>query len=227
MSNTVSILNGLELLYPDNPVISQLKRTLHSYPESEIGLADAYSIGQIKSKMWLIEHLPDNLGLVFICAGWYGTLASFMFDKVRHKFDKIRSFDIDPACYKVADTINKPWVIDGWQFKASTLDIQTMQYPTEHTAYRTNGTMQTLIEDPNTIINTSCEHIDNFDAWYSNIPKGKIVVLQTNNFFEVNEHINCSESLEEFNKQTPMHTVFYSGELTLEKYTRYMRIGIK
>ena len=97
MSNTVNILNGLELLYPDNPVISQLKRTLHSYPESEIGLADAYSIGQIKSKMWLIEHLPDNLGLVFICAGWYGTLASFMFDKVRHKFDKIRSFDIDTS----------------------------------------------------------------------------------------------------------------------------------
>lgn len=227
MSNTVNILNGLELLYPDNPVISQLKRTLHSYPESEIGLADAYSMGQIKSKMWLIEHLPDNLGLVFICAGWYGTLASFMFDKVRHKFDKIRSFDIDPSCYKVADTINKPWVIDGWQFKASTLDIQIMQYPTEHTTYRSNGTSQTLIEDPNTIINTSCEHIDNFDAWYSNIPEGKIVVLQTNNFFEVNEHINCSESLEEFNKQTPMHTVFYSGELTLEKYTRYMRIGIK
>jgi hypothetical protein len=227
MSNTVNILNGLELLYPDNPVISQLKRTLHSYPESEIGLADAYSIGQIKSKMWLIEHLPDNLGLVFICAGWYGTLASFMFDKVRHKFDKIRSFDIDPSCYKVADTINKPWVIDGWQFKASTLDIKIMQYPTEHTAYRSNGTSQTLIEDPNTIINTSCEHIDNFDAWYSNIPEGKIVVLQTNNFFEVNEHINCSESLEEFSNQTPMHTVFYSGELTLEKYTRYMRIGIK
>jgi len=227
MSNTVNILNGLELLYPDNPVVSQLKRTLHSYPESEIGLADAYSIGQIKSKMWLIENLPDNLGLVFICAGWYGTLASFMFDKVRHKFDKIRSFDIDPSCYKVADTINKPWVIDGWQFKASTLDIQTMKYPTEHTTYRTNGTMQTLIEDPNTIINTSCEHIDNFDVWYSNIPKGKIIVLQTNNFFEVTEHINCSNSLEEFTKQTPMHTIFYSGELTLEKYTRYMRIGIK
>jgi hypothetical protein len=102
-----------------------------------------------------------------------------------------------------------------------------MQYPTEHTTYRSNGTSQTLIEDPNTIINTSCEHIDNFDAWYSNIPEGKIVVLQTNNFFEVNEHINCSESLEEFSNQTPMHTVFYSGELTLEKYTRYMRIGIK
>lgn len=227
MSNTVNILNGLELLYPDNPVISQLKRTLHSYPEAEYGLVDAYSIGQIKSKLWLIENLPDNLGMVFICAGWYGTLASFMFDKVRHKFDKIRSFDIDPICYRVADTMNKPWVIDGWQFKASTLNISDMKYPTEYTTYRHNGTSQVLVESPDTIINTSCEHIQNFDVWYSNIPDGKILILQTNNFFEVEEHINCSTSLEKFAVQTPMTNVLYEGELVLDKYTRYMRIGIK
>lgn len=226
MSNTVNILNGLELLYPDNSVVSQLKRTLHSYPESEHGLVDAYSIGQIKSKLWLIEHLPDKLGMVFICAGWYGTLASFMFEKARHKFDKIRSFDIDPSCYKIADTINKPWVIDGWQFKASTLDILTMTYPTEHTTYRSNGSSLTLSESPDTIINTSCEHIENFNEWYSKIPKGKIVVLQSNNF-EIEEHINCSSSLEEFANQTPMSHVYYDGELFLDKYTRYMRIGIK
>ena len=226
MSNTVNILNGLELLYPDNPVISQLKRTLHSYPEAESGLVDAYSIGQIKSKLWLIEHLPDKLGMVFICAGWYGTLASFMFDKARHKFDKIRSFDIDPSCYSVADTMNKPWVIDGWQFKASTLDIHSMKYPTEHTTYRSNGTSLSLSESPDTIINTSCEHIENFSEWYSKIPKGKIVVLQSNNF-EIEEHINCSNSLEEFANQTPMSHVYYDGELLLDKYTRYMRIGIK
>jgi len=227
MSNTVNILNGLELLYPDNSVISQLKRTLHSYPKVEPGLVNAYSIGQIKSKLWLIDHLPDNLGMVFICAGWYGTLASFMFDKARHKFDKIRSFDIDPSCYSVADTMNKPWVIDGWQFKASTLDIHSMKYPTEYSTYRSNGTSLSLSESPDTIINTSCEHIENFDTWYFKIPNGKIVVLQSNNFFEVEEHINCSNSLEEFANQTPMEHVHYSGELFFDKYTRYMRIGIK
>ena len=149
-----------------------------------------------------------------------------MFDKVRHKFDKIRSFDIDPMCYKVADTMNKPWVIDEWQFKASTLDIHSMKYPTEHTTYRSNGTSLTLSESPDTIINTSCEHIENFNEWYSKIPKGKIVVLQSNNF-EIEEHINCSNSLEEFANQTPMSHIYYDGELFLDKYTRYMRIGIK
>ena len=227
MSNTIKILNGLELLYPDNNVITQLKKTLHTYPESEAGLVDAYSVGQIKSKMWLIEHLPDDLGLVFICAGWYGTLASFMFDSCRHKFDKIRSFDIDPSCYKVADTINRTWVMNNWQFKASTMDILEMEFPTEYTTYRANGTSLTLTEDPNTIINTSCEHIADFDDWYGLIPNDKIIALQSNNYYDIADHVNCSNSLEEFAKQTPMRNVLYEGELKLVKYTRYMRIGIK
>ena len=196
-------------------------------PEQLDSIVDAYSVGQLKSKTWLIEKLPSDLGVVFICAGWYGTLANLMFDNCREKFTKIRSFDIDPSCYSIADTINRPWVIDGWQFKASTLDIHDIAYPTTHTTYRANGTSQTLIEEPDTIINTSCEHIKDFDIWYSKIPEGKIVILQSNDFFDVAEHINCVSSLTEFSEQTPMTTVLYEGELPLEKYTRYMRIGVK
>ena len=44
---------------------------------------------------------------------------------------------------------------------------------------------------PDTVINTSCEHIENFNEWYDKIPKGKIVILQTNNYFDF-EHVNCS-----------------------------------
>lgn len=227
MSNLINFLNALEHLYPANNVISQLKRTLTMFPEVETELADAYSLGQIKSKEWLVEHLPDQLGTVFICAGWYGTLASFMFEKCRNKFDKIRNFDIDPMCYKIADNINRPWVIDGWQFKASSLDILDMEYPTTHITYRANGTSLELTEMPDTIINTSCEHIENFQDWYNNIPDGKIVVLQTNNYFEIADHINCSTSLEQFASNTPMAEVLYQGELPLPKYTRFMRIGIK
>lgn len=227
MSNIVNLLNGLEFLYPGGTVITQMKRTLDSYPECEKYLVDAYSIGQLKSKNWLIEHLPENLGLVFICAGWYGTLASMMFERCRTKFDKIRSFDIDPTCAAIADTFNKPWVIDGWQFKASTMDILEMQYPTNYVTYRSNGTSLELIETPTTVINTSCEHILNFKAWYENIPNGTIVVLQGNDFFDVHEHVNCSKDLKEFDAMSPMSNVHYLGELTLPKYKRFMKIGIK
>lgn len=227
MNNTVQILNGLEFLYPDNTVVSQIKRTLEKFPKCEDSLADAYSIGQLKSKSWLVENLPSNLGTVFICAGWYGTLASMMFENARNKFEKIRSFDIDKSCANIADNINRPWVMDGWQFKASTMDILNMTYPLEYTTYRANGTSQDLVDMPNTIINTSCEHILNFDKWYNSIPANTTVILQTNNYFDLPEHVNCSIDLDDFSRMTPMNKVFYQGELNLSKYTRYMRIGIK
>jgi hypothetical protein len=118
-------------------------------------------------------------------------------------------------------------VIADWQFKASTMNIHEMTYPTEYYVYRSDESIAKLTDDPDTIINTSCEHIENFNEWYSKYPNGKIVVLQSNNFFEIKEHINCSSSLEEFANQTPMSHVYYDGELFLDKYTRYMRIGIK
>lgn len=227
MSNTVNLLNGLEHLYPDNVVISQMKRTLHKFPESETAMVDAFSLGQLKSKLWLIDNLPDNLGIVFICAGWYGTLASLMFDRARSKFEKIRSFDIDGSCAAVADTMNRTWVMDGWQFKASTLDILDIDYPTEHVTYRADGSSLELIEMPDTIINTSCEHIENFAVWYDKIPHGTTVILQSNNFSALEEHVNCVDSIEEFATTAPMDTILYSGELDLPNYRRFMLIGHK
>jgi hypothetical protein len=227
MSNIIPLLNGLEFLYPENKTISQMKKTLTLYPESEKGLVDAFSIGQLKSKLWLIEQLPTNMGLVFICAGWLGTLANLMFERSRDKFDKIRNFDIDKDCYRIADNINRQWVVDGWQFKASTLDILKMNYPTTYTTFRANGTSLDLTEMPDTIINTSCEHINEFSKWYEKIPKGVLLVLQSNDYFEIDDHVNCSISLKEFAVQTPMTDVVYQGELELPKYKRFMRIGYK
>ena len=59
------------------------------------------------------------------------------------------------------------------------------------------------------------------------IPKDKLVILQSNNYFEIKEHVNCSSSLKEFSKSAPMQKTLYEGELDLGKYTRYMKIGHK
>lgn len=227
MSNTVNLLNGLEYLYPENKAVSQMKRTLTMFPESETAMVDAFSLGQLESKLWLIENLPDELGTVFICAGWYGTLASFMFERARDKFDKIRSFDIDSSCASVADNMNRPWVMDGWQFKASTLDILDMEYPTTHTTYRADGSSLQLTEMPDTIINTSCEHIKNFADWYAKIPSGKMVILQSNNYYEIKEHVNCVKDIYEFKDMAPMNELHYTGQKEMSKYTRFMLIGRK
>jgi hypothetical protein len=92
---------------------------------------------------------------------------------------------------------------------------------------RSDGTICELTDSPDTIINTSCEHLENFTEWYNKIPTGKLLILQTNNYFDLDEHVNCSKSVEDFGKITPMQKVYFEGELGLEKYSRYMRIGLK
>ena len=193
---------------------------------------DCFSRGQLQSKLWLVDELKKcnvDLGTVFLCAGWYATLATMLFES-SIKVDKIRSFDIDPSCVDIAEVFNKPWFVDQWRFKSITQDIMDIDYNKHTWQYwsNANNRMSYPISDsPNTIINTSCEHIENFEEWYDKIPKGKLIVLQSNNFFEVEEHVNCSSSLKNFSNTAPMTTVLYKGELELEKYTRFMKIGIK
>jgi hypothetical protein len=193
---------------------------------------DCFSRGQLQSKQWLITELKKtnlSLGTVYLCAGWYGTLATMLFES-GVKLEKIRSFDVDPACVEIAEVFNKPWFVNDWKFKAITSNIFDINYD-EHTWQywsNANNRMSYPITDvPNTIINTSSEHIENFANWYEKIPVGKIVILQGNNYFEIEEHVNCSKDLDDFSSKSPMTTVMYQGELKLSKYTRFMKIGIK
>lgn len=252
--DTKAILDRFELLFSNDTRFRDLRRfslsddmnslmrLLQTFSKSQLLLAlpkllenpdfaeDCLARGQIRSKLWIIDELKKlnlNLGTIFICGGWYATLATMMFEQ---DFDikKIRSFDIDDSCWKIAETFNKPWVMKEWKFKSCTEDIHDMNYDTHvYNVNRSDGTLCELTDSPDTVVNTSCEHIENFDQWYNKVPTGKILILQTNNYFDLPEHVNCSKTVEDFSKQTPMTKTLYQGELFLEKYSRYMRIGIK
>ena len=234
--NRPAMYNCLDYVL-DSDLVRILERFEKEKPE--YNLHDAFTQGQLRSKLWLLKHLHDiDLGTVFICAGWYGTLARAMFENERIHFDKIRSFDIDPKCAEVADMINKQWNIDDFKFKASTVDIHNFEWKGFHTPAPSDGTIGNFYYDtiadnkvvqmkdsPDTFINTSCEHIENFEDWFNLIPAGKLVALQSNDYFEIQEHINCVGNLDEFHRQAPLSNIIYEGSLELEKYTRYMIIG--
>lgn len=191
---------------------------------------DCFSRGQLKSKLWLVNELKKisvDLGVVFLCAGWYGTLATMIFESGL-SVEKIRSFDIDESTESIAEIFNRPWVVDGWKFKPVVQDIRDINF--EHHAYivtKADGDFETLYDSPDTIINTSCEHIENFEQWYAKIPSGKLVVVQCNNFKEIEEHVNTHDTLDSFADQTPLDVELYSGELDLGIYKRFMRIGYR
>ena len=140
--------------------------TLKSLHEQNIDFdQDCFSRGQLQSKLWLVDELKRlnlNLGTVFLCAGWYGALATMIFESGL-SVEKIRSFDIDPSTAKIAEIFNKPWVIDNWKFKPVVQDIHEIRFE-EHIydVLKKDGTTETLYDTPNTMMNTSCEHIDNW-----------------------------------------------------------------
>lgn len=248
------ILDRMELLYPTNTFFTDLRKAilnddkfaifrliqdqnksqliegLRKYKDDDSFNTDCFSRGQLESKLWLVKELSNlniDLGTVFLCAGWYATLATMLFES-NIKVDKVRSFDIDDSCRSIAETFNSPWVKQDWKFKTITQDINEINYSMHtYNVKRADGSKCELSDSPDTIINTSCEHIENFTEWYAKIPKGKLVVLQTNNFFEVSEHVNCVNNIEEFMTSTHISDVLYKGKLELPKYERFMLIGYK
>jgi len=206
-------------------IVRDFLKTMKEFPEAK--WEDCLSDGQIYSKSWLIDELEKlnlDLGMIFLYGGWYGTLARFMFNS-NIKFSKMRSFDLDNSCHEIAETINRPFVTEGWIFKATTYDIFNIQYPLKFETLRRDGTSVELEESPNTIINTSCEHM--YPIWFDKVPDDTLMILQSNNFEEIDDHIDWVESVEALKLQYPLKKVLFEGDKELEKYTRYMLIGYK
>lgn len=175
---------------------------------------DAFSSGQVGSKLWLCKQL-ENTDLyskeTAIYGGWYGVTAFLLLSRGKFNVEKIRSYDIDPACESVADMINENWVWQDWRFKAFTENCNTIQTGAD------------------LVINTSTEHFDSRD-WWENIPAGTAVALQGNNM-QHDDHSSNANSLSEFCNQFPLAQEIYRGELGFTypdwSFTRYMIIGIK
>ncbi len=178
---------------------------------------DAFSSGQISSKLWLceeVEKLFDRIDQIWIYGGWYGTTSFLLKSRNNIQINKIRSWDIDPDCERKADMLNENWVWQEWAFKAYTGDCNELQ---------------PAVSCPDMIINTSTEHFDKLD-WWHNIPKGMIVVLQGNNMLH-EDHCVDFDCLDTFKKTFPLSETYFAGQLDFKYdtggFSRYMVIGKK
>ena len=196
------------------------------------GLEDATSYGQLESKKWLLKMLKEknqtSLGVVFVCAGWYGLLPMFFLSDKDFSIQRMFLFDKDPLSIKVSEDLNRSYVRADWKFKATQKDILSLNYKmASFETLKANSQPELLKITPDTIINTSCEHIKDFSLWWSKIPENKLVILQSNDYFDIPFHINCHSSLEEFKKAAPMKRLIYEGVLDLKAYRRFLLIGFK
>jgi hypothetical protein len=181
---------------------------------------DAFSHGQVKSKLWLCEkleeHIPDN-ATVAILGGWYNILGFLLLSRNQNKFSSILNIDIDSSAIEIAGKINQSWMIGhGAKIRNIVNDVNTYNY-----------------QGFNVVINCSPEHIDS-DDWFNNITNGTLVCIQSSDI-DVNDDVwkvtNPNKSIEDLAKKYPLSQTLYKDSIEFVYselgYKRFMIIGIK
>lgn len=191
----------------------------HNHPDQIERWMDSLHPNQLECKEWLVNEL-DNVHIprdaqgkfrIEIIGGWYGfPLIQLLVDK--YKWLQIRQIDIfelDPWACKV---IWKYAEIFGWNEK---IRIFNQDYFTYTEKRRTH-----------LVINTSCEHMWNMDTnkEYYEEPERTLLALQSNDFFDLPEHINCVKTGQELAAQADVKEL-HGGKKRFDEYTRYMILG--
>jgi hypothetical protein len=233
-NNYQELDNRKVLQYVSHCVDSDYIRKISSWSikwQHQANLNDHFSRGQMKSKCWLVEQLTkifddQKLGTIAHYGGWYATVAQHIFQKFEVK--NYYNLEVDPGCIDIADDFNYEQIA-GWQFKSVQQDVGNITWKDDDSfdvkiENRSNNLVTTNVK-PDLIINTSCEHMN--EDWFNNIPTGTVVCLQTNDYFENEQHINCCRDLSDAINKYSMSEVYYSGEIDTHLYKRFMIIGKK
>lgn len=208
-----------------------------------IFLQDAFSRGQVNSKIWAMEELSKvkkDFDTVYALGGWYGQVRLFLEQVVTYK--KLRVFDVDPEACFISDKIFNFSRIQDYKVKSVEMKLpmasssdeeKTMSWVsrTGCTYNVKNYTNEKEIFEktqPDLVLNTSAEHMPSI--WYQKfmhrpMDSDPLFVIQSNNLFDVEEHVNCVHSIDHMCKKFPMERLEYAGEQELYGYKRFMVIG--
>ena len=212
------------------PIWSRVEKFIKDHCDDYLqSYYDSISYGQLESKRWLCEELAKldlcsqkNIEKLTIDAGaygwtfpliidfvgsWFGYPFIEMFEKiVCNRISKINMYDPDPICQMVTDQYKKCF----------NPNYDLIQYGDYFD--------RTDIRNTHLIICTACEHLD--DITNKGIHKRKsILILQSNNYKGIDDHINCVDSVDELIEKNQIKKVFYKGEKQMIGYKRFMVIG--
>ena len=165
-----------------------------------------------------------------VMAGWFGQLKNIFDKKMNYK--KMRVVELDRSACETSDYVFNLSELENHKVKAINANINELTL--HKNGYEWNvenfkeGTKYSEKFLPDLIINTSAEHMT--EEWYNQIrfkeiESNPIVAIQSNNLFEIPDHINCVHSIDHMKKKFPMKEILFEGELQLKGYKRVMLIG--
>jgi hypothetical protein len=226
----------VKILYMKARYSNSLIRAINDYIKKGYDqsiIHDAMSRSQMKSKIWLVDELikiKPTFSNVAVMAGWFGQL-KFIFDN-KLSFEKMRIIELDKVACEVSDYIFNLPELENYRVKSVCVDINNLtlhkngyEWDVENFKDSSKYGEKFL---PDLIINTSAEHMT--EEWFNQIrfkelESNPIVAIQSNNLFDIPEHINCVHSVDHMKKKFPMKEILFEGELQLKGYKRVMLIG--
>ena len=182
-------------------------------------LLDSFSPNQFKSKLALVNHIKSLNILnkdseIVIFGSWYG---SILIPAFYNNVKKITAIDLDPKVISKA----KYKIFKDYNIDFITGDI----FESFRDSYKT----------ANLFINTSCEHMKPMKEWgpapqyknpWSKRISGSYFAFTSNNMYDIEGHINCVSSIEEFKYQLPDNAkVIIEDKIRDERGTRFTLIG--
>ena len=212
----------------DYTTIDNVMQTIHEHVDRKDDILDSFSSNQCRSKSALLNAVDkldilDANSTVVIWGGWYG---SILIPHLTNKVKKIINIDLDDEATKISKKFfsnfeNVDYICDDIFKKYRDVYLNT-----------------------NLIINTSCEHMLPMKEWkwfgagamskdtnteiFRNpkLPDDCYFAFQSNNMFDIEGHINCVNSLEEFKDQLPERAkVLHEEKIVDTRGTRYMLVG--
>lgn len=180
---------------------------------------DAFSHGQIKSKLWLLDYLEAAIpykATVNILGSWYNVLGFMMMVRRPNYYKEIVGYDINSDVKETADKINNGFTFDPAVIKNVTKDAN-------HHVYR----------GVDVVINCSPEHFDN-DEWFNKIPFGTVVAIQSSDVTESGDPWFIKQpnpDIETFRSRYALSKVYLCDTMRIQYedwgYNRFMLIGVK
>ena len=197
----------------------QLFKNIMAEGRNNTDLLDSFSPNQFKSKERLVKLIRDELIIstnseIVIFGGWYGSILIPAFKEVK----KITLVDKDEKVIGIAKNRlfnhykNVEFIVDDI-FKNFRDQYQTADL----------------------FINTSCEHMKSMKEWgpaptyknpwwYRCSPAH--FAFQSNNMYDIQDHINCVSTIEEFKEQLPDNAeVLIEDKIKDDRGIRFTLIG--
>ena len=173
-------------------------------------LLDSFSPNQFKSKLKLINHIKDLNILnkdseIVIFGSWYG---SILIPAFYNEVKRITAIDKDPKVISRAKYN---------LFKDTNVDFITADvFDWAPDSSR--------IKNTDLIINTSCEHMPSMKKL--ELDTNAYFAFTSNNMYDIEGHINCVSSIEEFKWQLPDNAkILKEDRIVDDRGTRFILIG--